>query len=267
MKVAINGCTWGSYARHLGKKRTWRTFVREAAQAGYGGVEFGGSDETTGPPDKCRKFIESLGLEIAASGLNVTYNPYPPNTRQYKQSIRYAARLGVKTLMCCGGFLPSQRRNTYDWDYDMFAGNLGAAIEYAGKHGLTVAFHNHRGCVVETIRETREMVQRLGDDFKICVDIAHLEASGQDALKYIRTFGKHIVYTHIKDYSWRHDSFVELGKGDGALDVGACIRELENAGYDGWLTVELDKKWFAKRPPTALDSARMCRRYLKKCGH
>ena len=162
--------------------------------------------------------------------------------------------------------MPNQRRYTYGWEYDMFADNLGRAIANANEHGLEVAFHNHRGCIVETIREVKEMVKRL-PHLKLCVDIAHSEACGDDAFKFIRTFRDRIIYTHIKDYSWKKDSFIELGKGDGKLDVAACIRELENIGYDGWLTVEMDKKVIGKRPGTALESAKMCRRYLKKCGY
>ena len=112
------------------------------------------------------------------------------------------------------------------------------------------------------------MVKRL-PRLKFCVDIAHSEAAGDDALAFIRRFGKRIITTHIKDYSWKYDSFVELGRGDGRLDVAACVKGLARAGYDGWLTVELDKR-FERLPGkvrTPLESAKMCRRYLKRCGY
>ncbi len=43
MKVAINPCTWGGYATFKGVPFDWQQFVRDAAQAGYAGVEFGGT--------------------------------------------------------------------------------------------------------------------------------------------------------------------------------------------------------------------------------
>lgn len=264
MKTAINACLWRGGAKFCGTEYDWRTFVREAAEAGYEGVELGGSRETLGTPRECRSFVEGLGLEIAAFGNNVTYNPWRPNTTSYQRSIRYAAALGVKTIMTCGGFLPNQRRNTYAFDYDMFAGNLGAAMAYAEKHGSTIAYHPHRGSVVETVAEARQMAKRL-PELKFCVDIAHLEASGEDALKFIRTFKDRIISTHIKDYSWKKDSFAELGRGDSKLDVAQCVGALKRIGYDGWLVVELDKKWTA-RDPSPLESAKRCRRYLVRCG-
>ncbi len=263
MKTAINTCTWGGYTKFLGRKLKAADFLRDAAEAGYDGVEIGGGEEFLGTPKECRKRVESLGLEIAAYSASVTYNPYRPNTVRYEKAMRYAAELGVELLMVCGGFNPTPRRTMYPFDYDMFAGNLGRAMKYAKKLGLTIAFHPHRGCVVETIRETGEMVKRL-PDMKICVDIAHLEASGEDAAKFIRTFKKKIVYTHVKDYHWKNDTFIELGKGDGKLDVADCVGELRKTKYDGWLTVELDKKWSGKNPRTPLRSARMCRQYLRE---
>jgi inosose dehydratase len=264
MKTAVNGTVWGGYAKFTGAAYDWKQFVREAAEAGYEGVEIGGSEKSLGKPAECRAFVESCGLEIAAFSANVTYNPWPPNTESYRQSLRYAAELGVTTIMTCGGFIPNQRRNTYPFDYDMFAGNLGRAMEYAERRGLTIAYHPHRGSVVETIREAAEMVRRL-PTLKFCIDIAHLEASGENALAFIERFHRRIIYTHIKDYSWKRDSFIELGKGDGKLDPAACVRRLARHGYDGWLALELDKKYPVKgKVLTPLESARMCRRYLAR---
>jgi inosose dehydratase len=167
--------------------------------------------------------------------------------------------------MTCGGFLPNSRRTTHPFDYDMFAGNLARAMKYARARGLTIAYHNHRGCIVETGAEVRQLAERL-PQLRLCIDTGHLEAVGDDSAAFIRAHGKRIVYTHIKDFSWRKDSFVELGKGDGSLNVAACIKLLARQGYDGWLTVELDKTWPRFAGGSPLQSARACRRYLTRCG-
>lgn len=262
LPVAINPCTWNGYAKHTGVAFDWKQFVREAAAAGYAGIEFGG---TPMPPREARAFVQDHGLQICAYGLNVFYDPRWKGAKDYRAGIEYAAELGVKTLMTCGGFMGNNRRTTYAFDYDRFAENLGGAVAYAKKHGLTIAFHNHRGCIVETIAEMREMTRRL-PDMRICVDIAHLEACGVDAPRFVRAFKDRIIHTHIKDYSWRRDSFVELGKGDGTLDVAETVRTLIRCGYRGWLCVELDKKFAGAAPRTPLHSARMCRRYLQRHG-
>jgi inosose dehydratase len=263
MHVAINPCTWAGYVKHTGTTFDWQQFVRDAAAAGYAGIEFGG---TPLPPRDARAFVASCGLEICAYGLNVLYDLRWKGAKDYRRGIEYAAELGVKTLMTCGGFMGNNRRTTYAGDYDKFAENLGGAMAYARKLGCEIAFHNHRGCIVETIAETKEMTKRL-PALKLCVDIAHLEASGEDALTFITTFHERIIHTHIKDYSWKKDSFIELGKGDGTLDVAATVRALARAGYRGWLCVELDKNWARVPRPAPLQSALQCRRYLRAIGY
>ncbi len=266
MKTAVNGTVWGALSKVLGSKHGWQDIVAQAAEAGYEGIEMGGTEKSLGKAADTRAFIEKHGLQIAAWFANVTYNPYPPNTASYQESIRYAADLGVDTVTVCGGFMPNQRRNTYPFDYDMFAGNLGKAMRFARKLGITLAYHPHRGSVVETIAETRAMVKRL-PSMRLCIDTAHLEACGEDVQKFIAAFAPRIVATHIKDYSWKRDSFVEPAKGDGKLDVGKAIAALRRRGYDGWYTIELDKAWdkFPERPEP-LVVAKRCRRFLARLG-
>jgi sugar phosphate isomerase/epimerase len=267
MKTSINGCVWGGYEDWKGVRLTADEFFAQVAEAGYDGIELGGGEKYLGTPKQCLERARRYGLEIGSYCTSVTYNPYPPNTRSYRQDMDYAADLGVKMLMVCGGFMPFGRRNTYGYDYDMFADNLGRAMSYAGRLGQTVAFHPHVGCIVETIAEAKEMVRRL-PGFVLCVDTAHLARAGEDAVQFISTFRKRIVHAHIKDYSLKHNAFIELGKGD-TLAVAACVHELQKVGYDGWLCVELDrpKSEFERIGKTAVESAKICRRYLKnKCG-
>jgi len=266
MKAAINSCTWGGYANFKNTPLTAETFFSEAALAGYDGVEVGGGEQFLGTPEQCRALAKRHGLEITAYGTSVTYNPWKPNTDAYRADIQYAAKLGVKTLMVCGGFIPSGRRNTYDFDYDMFAGNLRAMMKVASRNGLSVAFHPHRGCVVETVAEAAKLVKRL-PELKFCVDTAHLESSGSDALQFIKTFARRCVYTHIKDYRWDTGEFTELGVGKSKLNVSACVNELKKQKYEGWLCVELDKNFVGPNPRTPLESAKISRSYLRKhCG-
>ncbi len=263
MKTAINACTWRGYAKYKGSETDWKDFVRDAAASGYDGVELGGTRETLGEPAECLAFVREQGLEISAFAANVTYNPYEPNTRDYRASMDYAAELGVNMLMTCGGFIPNSRRNSYDFDYDIFAGNLGAAIDYAADKGLTLAYHPHRGAVVETIAETRKMIERL-PNFNICIDIAHLMACYVDVVDFINLFHDRIVYTHIKDYHIAQDSFIELGHGDCAQSVDQCLDALIEHRYNDWLTVELDKKFNEHTDRTPLESARMNRTFLDR---
>jgi inosose dehydratase len=260
MKTAIHLLTWAGYAGQQKMPFDLEASLREIREAGYDGVEAGGGEPLLGTPAEFLKKVQSAGLEIAAYGASVSYNPWPPNTAEYQADMRYAEALGVKTMMVCGGFNYFARRNQYAADYDLFGKNLGAALSFARKFGLEIAYHPHRGCIVETGDETALLLKRI-PSLKLCVDIAHLEACGDDAVKFIRRFGKKIIHTHIKDYDVKKNVFTELGKGRSNLKVDACLRELKKAGYSGWICVELDQTF-----RTPLESARISRRYLAKLG-
>ena len=253
MKTAVNAPLWRGWSKYDDHEFSAERWFAEAAALGYQGVELGGCHELIGEPAQTRALCAEHGLEIAAYAAGTTWNPFEPAIEKYQRDIRYAHELGVTTLMCCGGFIPSPRRTTYPADYDMFASSIGPMVAFAADHGCEVAYHPHRGACVETIAETRAIIERV-PEVKLCVDIAHLEAVGESALRFIQEFGERIIYTHIKDYRWDGDTFCELGQGDGDLDVAACLAELRRQGYDGWLTFELDKKWDGDQP-SAQDSA------------
>jgi inosose dehydratase len=249
-----------TYAKEKATPLNLGQCLREARSAGYEAVEVGGGEAILGAPAHFLKLTRDNGLQISAYASSVTYNSWPPNIKTYQADMRYAAEVGVKIMMICGGFSHYGRRNQYAADYEIFGGNLGKAMNFAHKLGLEIAYHPHRGCIVETGDETALLLKRL-PKLKLCLDIAHLEASGDDAVKFINRFGKKIISTHIKDYDIKKNVFTELGRGNTRLDVGKCVAALEKVGYQGWLCVELDKTF-----RTPLESAKISRSYLKKHG-
>jgi inosose dehydratase len=259
MKTAAHLGTWIGYANDQKTPFDLDAALKEIRATGYDAVEVGGGEPLFGAPAEFLAKTRVAGLEIAAYDTGVSYNPWPPNTKEYQADMRYAAALGVKTVMVCGGFNYYNRRNQYAADYDLFGKNLAAALAFARKLGLEIAYHPHRGCIVETGDETALLLKRI-PSLRLCVDTAHLEACGDDAVKFIRRFGRKIIHTHIKDYDVKKNVFTELGKGRSNLEVDACLRELRKVGYVGWICVELDQTF-----RTPLESAQISQRYL--CKH
>ena len=58
--------------------------------------------------------------------------------------------------------------------------------------------------------------------------------------------------------------FAELGAGNLGLDVKAALEALEVVGYDGWVSVELDRP-YPPRPPA--EAAMVNREYLRGLGY
>lgn len=265
MLTAVNMTIWNGDAKRRGEKLEIEDLLRDASEAGYDGVELNDPIGKFGSVEATREALARYDLKLAALFASCTYNPWEPNIEDYKRRLEEAVTMGHDLICVCGGFMCNARRNTYALDYDMFASSIGPMVDYAAERGLTLAYHPHRGCVVETLDETQEILHRV-PGLRICIDTGHLEACGDDCIAFIRTLREKIVYTHIKDYHWGDDNFAVLGKGDGRLDIAACVEELRKVGYDGWLTVELDRKW-QDNDPSALEYARINRRYLaERCG-
>ncbi|MHB0857776.1 MAG: sugar phosphate isomerase/epimerase family protein [Anaerolineae bacterium] len=71
------------------------------------------------------------------------------------------------------------------------------------------------------------------------IDTGNMAAQGGDPVRAIRELGARIIHVHMKDVPaiGSHDC-VALGKG--IVDVPGVIRELKRAGYDGWLSIEIE---------------------------
>jgi inosose dehydratase len=106
------------------------------------------------------------------------------------------------------------------------------------------------------------------------LDTGHITMAGIDPVELARKLGHRIVEFHMKDVKpenrggaktrletmdgMKDPCFFPLGKG--GVDFPALKAHLDNIGWQGWLTVELDTSpW---RPPK--ESARMSRDYLEK---
>src|SRR5689334_15358686 len=123
---------------------------------------------------------------------------------------------------------------------ELFDDNLGAGldavVEIAERHGLAATYHPHLSTIVETPDQVDKILERTS--IGLCPDTGHVIAGGGDPAQLISRHAARIPYVHLKDIDTETGSFVPLGQG--ALDVDGVMGALTAAGYDGWITVELD---------------------------
>jgi inosose dehydratase len=100
-------------------------------------------------------------------------------------------------------------------------------------------------------------------------DTAHLTAGLCDPVKVIGKYADRVKFIHLKDITGRgaevagmqagvevYTNFRELG--EGIVDFPSVFKILDDAGYDGFLTAELDRSRFGNK-----ESAIMSMKYLK----
>jgi inosose dehydratase len=103
-------------------------------------------------------------------------------------------------------------------------------------------------------------------------DTAHLSGVGMDVPAMIRKYKEKVAYIHIKDLTPKEARaedfpmlqgnealpvFCELGLG--TVDFPPIMEAIYEIGYEGWLTVEIDKS-----TSTPFDSLRICRDFVEQ---
>ena len=243
MSIAHHAMTWGD--------APLAQVLAEAKRAGYDEVEIGGDAAAHGSAAALRALLADHGVSVAAWSSGITANPWPANTEQYRREFDFAAEMGVRTIVVCGGFLDG-RRTTRDADYRLFAENLQSAIQWAARNGQTVAFHPHKGCIVETLAEIDRLV-RFCPELRLCIDVGHLAAVFEDPLLALDAHAARVVALHLKDFDPASNRFAELGRG--AVDLAAVVAWIRRRAFTGPLIVERDSPQLPAAESAAISRA------------
>jgi inosose dehydratase len=246
--IAHHIMTWNGWAKQQGTTVDLPTVLAELKQAGYDAIEMGGTAAMHGSAAALQALLRDHGIAAAAWSSGVAANPWPANIEQYQREFAFAAEMGVRTIVVCGGFLDG-RRTAYDADYRLFAESLNAAITCAARNGQTLAFHPHKGCLVETLAEIDRLL-RFCPELRLCIDVGHLAAVFEDPLLALDAHADRVVALHLKDFDRVSNRFMELGRGQ--VDLAAVVAWIRRRSFAGPLIVERDAP-----PMPALESAMM----------
>ncbi|KQU99749.1 AP endonuclease [Devosia sp. Root105] len=138
-----------------------------------------------------------------------------------------------------------------------------AVIE--GEFGLKASFHPHIGTAVEFERQIDRLLEETEID--LCFDTGHHAFWGQDPLAYMEKVWGRIAYMHLKNVDATVRQRVLDGKlsvaasygagvmaplPDGAVNIQAVMRFLDQKGFDGPIVVEQDIAEHAVETPLEL---------------
>lgn len=281
VNVACGQITWG---REYPRDRV----LAEIAQAGYEGAPIGrGTGQSA--KDALDQFA-THGLRPAPGYLGIEWWTPELKSQQLEQATqlaRFHRELGLTEMYVAPNLTPERRaiagqvtreNATSTEDLKRLADLLDAVGRTTLQEGVSTCFHNHVGSAVETRDEIDRLFALVDRDVVFQgADIGHLAWAGDDAVGFVRDYAPSIKTLHLKDISptvraegvarrWDyrafsdHGIFVELG--EGLVDFPALFPVLAQAGFKGWIVVETD----VTQKPTALESARISRRYLRSIG-
>jgi inosose dehydratase len=253
-RLGYSSLTWG-------ETPDLEEMLAAIAGAGWEGVEFiGMSSDWLGTPRRLRALLDRHGLLAVCMFGTISLGPDSEIVlERQRRLIEYAADLGCSVYCFLGGQRVVRRLPTED-EVKRLAEQSEILIDYATPRGLTVAYHAHPRCTIES-EEEQDRLLAFSDRLKVCVDVSVAALMGEDAIAQLRKYRDRLAYVHMKD--WKGGKFCVMGKGTVGLDFGRIRETLEEVGYSGWVIGELS----SYADTAATESCYANRAYLRSVGY
>jgi inosose dehydratase len=245
VRLASAPVTWGVWERTIDRDDLIpaRDLLATVVELGYTGIELG-------PPGYLSPaLLDEFGLELAGGFAPLRF----ADAAAFAEDVPLWLDPVIEALLATGArgpvVLADGERTRFD---DAAFGRVQEAVDRCRARGVPVVFHHHAATSIETPEELEALLERT--DVGICYDTGHALVGGGDPVEVARLCAGRIEHLHLKDVdpavlarvrageldldrAWAGGLFCPFG--EGAVDFGAAMRELE--GYDGWVVLEQDR--------------------------
>jgi len=241
--------------------------VAAVERYGYQAIEWRLADGETIEPDispevrrRLREAPAAHGIEIACLDTSCRMAQESPEERAAtleagKRMIDLAAELGAPFLRVFGGALPVGVTRTAL--LQPTAEVLRLLGTYGAERGITIALETHDAWTrSEDLLELLQAVELPA--VGILWDAHHTYRAGEDPAQTLALLGGSIAYVHLKDsHSTKPGEWSYCPVNEGDVPLRKICSLLKQAGYDGYLSLEWEKKWHPEiaEPEMALPQA------------
>lgn len=271
MLIANAPCSWGIYYPDSGRISA-PAYLDQVAAAGYRGTELGPLGFMPTDPAVLADALAARDLILIGAAHVHTFGDPDASTSLIASLHQFGALLRA---LDASHLAVMDEANSYPTDgpreldserWRRMTITLSAAhAMLAGDYGVTLSFHPHVGTCVEFERQ----IDRLLDDtpLDLCFDTGHHAFWDQDPLAYMARVRDRIAYIHLKNVdaaicARARDGALSIKEAfaqgamcplpDGAVDIPAVMRLLQETGFDGPVVVEQDLNETAAEPPAKL---------------
>jgi sugar phosphate isomerase/epimerase len=232
--------------------------IAAATSAGAGGIDFRGIREEidiTKLPEFNEKLDETLALleasELAMPCLNTSVVLVSPADR-WQQMLDEAQRyviLATKTttqfFRVFGGGVPKEMSR--DEARSMAQRHLRQLVKLCHGKGCRPILETHDDWT--TAQQVLELIHEFSpDEVGVLWDIEHTHRHGEPAVDTVTQLRRYIAHAHVKDSIRVDGKNLQKLLGDGDIPLGDAVRALREIGYDGWYSLETEKRWQAEAP-------------------
>ena len=219
------------------------TTISRLARAGYDAIEIGGEPAAT-DVDQVRSLLDEHSLRLwgavtlMVGGRDLLHEDkyVRLGSVQYvKDTIDLIAALGGEILTVVpstvGKIVPMASPEA-EWDWAVES--LKECQAHAEQRGVRLALeplNRFETYFLNRHDQALALAEDVGGNCGICLDIFHMNIEEADWAEAIRAAGDKLYAVHVADNN-------RMPCGQGAIDWGAFIGTLEEAGYDEYVTVE-----------------------------
>jgi sugar phosphate isomerase/epimerase len=242
-------------------------FVRKAKDLGADGVElldFFYRDKANWGPEtqEMQRALDETGLPVGVFSVGNDLAQQSESDREaqvdvIKRGVDQALvfKAGVVRVFAGGAVPGVPNEEVFDW----FLQGLCEASYYAADKGVKLALENH-GLIAGRSDQVEDLIHKVRvatgtDTLGANPDTGNFLLVNEDSVDGIRGVAKYAYMCHFKDFElapqdWQGPKYAALDGtefigsaiGEGSVDLGACISELRNQGFDGWLNVEYESE-------------------------
>ena len=234
--------------------------VDAAVRSGYAGVELRLLDGEVIDPiadrqklDRAVHMLRERDVEVCALDTSCRFNLSDAQQRERQIAdllswIPVAQELNVPILRVFGGAAPA--RASDDDGTRWVADALREAAPAAERAGVTVALETHDA--FSSARRVAAVLDAVGSaNVGAIWDSHHSYRVGETPDEVLRLLGDRIVHVHVKDARRTGPGYMDwqlVLLGEGEVPVRQQLDALSRHGYDGWVSVEWEKKWHPELP-------------------
>ena len=279
MKLGVSSYSFSKYIAQT--SASYLDICNEAKRIGYDGIEFIDLNLDIQPAASLqelartiRSHCESIGLEIAAYTVGADFlNRGPGEIDRVKGQADIAALLGAKVMRHDAAWSLPEGMNWRE-AIDLIKEPIREVASYAQKKGIKTCTENH-GYVLQDSHRVEELILAVNHpNYGWLIDMGNFLCADEEPRHAVGIAAPYAVHAHVKDFLYKSGQedmpvggwFGTRGGnylrgtviGHGVVPVRACVHILQNAGYDGYLSVEFEGR---EETLPALENAR---EYLRK---
>ena len=235
-----------------------------------------------------KKWLVDNGLKIAAYAIGSNFaheagENLEKQIKAAKKGIDVAAELGAPCIRIFGGSIERQaesRSHDPSWGVfesttsegktkeevvDMCIDAVAKLVDYAEEKDVILAMENHGG-IPATIAECKRFQEKIKSPyFGFNLDNGNFLSAGEDPVEAFSILADSAVHVHLKDIKKAPEGskqpYEQCVLGEGDIDHAGCIEKLEEAGYDGYYSIECEAEMGDPR-----ENVRKSVEYIKSLG-